>query len=291
LREEISEKLDRCNDISNTAERAVRDLTADEKTETRKLFAEVDELRSDLELATRHENELAIRRGATLAGFAGGGMPSDGPDAGTFDVSGRARSTNGNGPRRLVDVHGREVLSFAAKDRLSDHYRAKADLSIGKLIVAAATGNWKHAPAEYKAAMSESSNVGGGFMVGEELASQIIDLARARSAYVAAGAQTIPMSSDTLRIARVAADPTFEIKAENAAFTGSDITFGKIEFTARLLGTVITMSREIAEDAPNAASLVESTLSKSLGAELDSLCITGNGGADQGDCAMLGNLA
>eukprot|EP00913_Durusdinium_trenchii_P028474 g26702.t1 len=167
-----------------------------------------------------------------------------------------------------------------ADDRMVDHVKdrdAKNPLSIGRLVCALAANDKRRAPAEFKAAMSESANVGGGFMVNEELSSQIIDIARAQSRFVQAGAMTVPMASETLRIARVSADPAMQVKAENSAFTESSITFDAINFTAYLVGCYVVASRELFADAPNAADLVEQTLGNALGAEIDRLCIRGDG--------------
>ena len=85
----------------------------------------------------------------------------------------------------------------------------------------------------------------------------------------------MPMSSDRLTLARVATDPTFEVKTENAAFTGSTIAFDALGFTANTVGTLITASRELAEDAPNFGTMIEQTLARAFAAKLDNIAVNG----------------
>jgi HK97 family phage major capsid protein len=81
-------------------------------------------------------------------------------------------------------------------------------------------------------------------------------------------------------VAKLLTDPVFEVKAEDAAFTGSDVTFGAGTLTARTIGTLLSMSRELAEDAPNIGPEIERILGVSLGVEIDRLSLLGNGGGD-----------
>jgi HK97 family phage major capsid protein len=128
--------------------------------------------------------------------------------------------------------------------------------------------------------MSGNDNLGGGVMVPSELATQVIDYARNVSAVWQAGAVTIPMDSDTLTIARQIADPTIEVKGQNEAFTLAGMQFDAINFTAYKIGAVIVMSRELAADAPNAAEVVSTALSKALAVEVDRFALEGSGSVE-----------
>jgi HK97 family phage major capsid protein len=115
--------------------------------------------------------------------------------------------------------------------------------------------------------------------VPDPLAANVIDLARAKSILVNAGAKTVPMTSSTLTIARQTADATMEVKAENASFTGYDVTFDAIGLTAYTIGTVVEISRELAADAANAVSIIESSIAKALAAQIDYYGLRGTGSA------------
>jgi HK97 family phage major capsid protein len=196
------------------------------------------------------------------------------------------QSLLGNGapkskPTRWVDQHGKPVYVLAKGQRWSDLPRERdkrlEGVTIGDCIKASITG--KTTP-EIRAAMSEGTNTSGGFLVPDELLIGLVDKARAASVIMRAGAQTVPMSSETLRMARLASDATFEHKEENAAFVGSDITFDAITFATSTLGTVVTASRELAEDAPNFASEVEAALVAAFAVKLDDVAINGMGPTD-----------
>lgn len=151
--------------------------------------------------------------------------------------------------------------------------------SLGAMIRGAITGRWNGAEREFRL-LSEGSNAGGGFLVPDPMSAYIIDKARAASVCIQAGVQTIPMESETLRLARVDSDPAMELKAENAAFSGSDVTFGSVLLTSRLIGCMVTASRELAEDAVNFGQMIEAILAKALAAELDRQMICGTGSGE-----------
>src|SRR5690606_18546786 len=94
--------------------------------------------------------------------------------------------------------------------------------------------------------------------------------------------QTAIMTSDSLTMARVASDPVFEAKSENQEFTGSDITFDGILFSAVTIGTLVKCSRELAEDAPNFVQLIEQTLAAAFAAKLDNIALNDISGGPTG---------
>lgn len=114
-------------------------------------------------------------------------------------------------------------------------------------------------------------------LVPEPLSAEIIDLARSKARVFQAGAQTVPMTSKTLTIARVTGDPTVAWKAENAAHTASDVTTEPLTFTAKTLIASVKMSVELSEDSPNASQIIEDTLASSLALELDRVALIGSG--------------
>lgn len=151
-------------------------------------------------------------------------------------------------------------------------------LSLGKYVRGVITGNWKGAERE-RAAMSEGVLGGGGYMVPTPLSSEVIDRARNAAVVIQAGARTIPMESQTLRIARVTGDPLVGWRPENAAIPAGDMSFDSVTLTARTLAGICKLSVELAEDAPNVDSLVGETLGRVLALELDRAALRGDGTA------------
>ena len=92
-----------------------------------------------------------------------------------------------------------------------------------------------------------------------------------------AGAQIVPMTSDTLNIARLASGPTLAWKLENAAITPGDLVLERVQFTARTLPALVKMSVELQEDSTNIDAVIEKELSASLAAEVDRVALRGSG--------------
>lgn len=149
-------------------------------------------------------------------------------------------------------------------------------LSIGKYLRGIITGNWDGADAERRA-LSEGTLAAGGYLVPTELSATVIDKARNKARVIQAGAVTVPMQTQTLKIARVTGDPTAAWKAENAAGTVSDLTFDAITFNAKTLFALVKLSVELFEDAPNVDAVVENALAQALAVELDRAALRGSG--------------
>lgn len=194
-------------------------------------------------------------------------------------------SPRATGAHRFLDSSGRVVHALAPHERLADlplpDHRRFQPLSLGRAIIGLATGNWKNARSE-KLAMSEGQNAVGGYLVPEAFSKTIIDCARAKTAVIQAGGITVPWPSpsDHMTMARVAADPAFVVYGENSQIASQNLTFDAIGFTAQKLACLITLSRELAEDAPNAPALIEETIARALASELDRLALVGSGSAE-----------
>ena len=179
----------------------------------------------------------------------------------------------------FIDKNGRRLHALRPHERLADlalpDNKPFHPLSLGKAIVGLLSGRWENARAE-KLAMSEGSNAGGGYIFGDVFSKTIIDLARAQTRVVQAGALTVPWTDgDTLIMARVTTDPTFSVVPENEQIPPSQPTFDQVVFNAVKIATIVPISRELAEDAPNAAGIVEQTLTRAFAAELDRLALVG----------------
>ena len=252
----ITELRERAHGIVAAARRVGRAPSNDEQTDIDCLVSEKDRCEG-LPMPPRHK--------------------LDNPDPDGYTGS---PATTG---QRFLAADGREVRALTVRERLSDSPQPDGKpfvpLSLGKAIVGLTTGRWDNARAE-RLAMAEGGNAVGGYMVPEAFSLQVIDLARANSALMNAGAITIPWSSpsDEMSLGRVIKDPTFSLVSENAEIPPSDLNFDRVVFSAKKLAALCVLSRELAEDSPNIASLVETTLAKALGAELDRLGLIGVGG-------------
>jgi HK97 family phage major capsid protein len=149
---------------------------------------------------------------------------------------------------------------------------------LGAYVRGVITGRWSGA--EELRALAEGSTPGS-YLVPTPLAGYHIDLVRNAAQIIRAGALTIPLESQTLKIARQTGDVTSAWKAENAAISFSDANFDVVTFTAQMLVAGTKLSIEVVEDAPNIDAVVSQSIVKSLGLALDYAGLYGSGSANQ----------
>lgn len=147
------------------------------------------------------------------------------------------------------------------------------NLSLARAIRAMILGDPGLAPNETRA-MSTS---GASSAVPDSVAAQIIDYAFEQSAVMQAGASTILMPTKTMTVARINDSGLMEVKTENELFTGDDIGIDGVDLSAFTIGNVFTMSRELAQDAPNFEQIVTRTISNLLADALDNYALNGVG--------------
>ena len=154
-------------------------------------------------------------------------------------------------------------------------------LSLGKYLRGMALGRWEDA--DHERALSVGTLTAGGHLVPTPLSSRLIDLARAQTRVLQAGAITVPMTSTTLKLARLTGEGTPGWKTENSAITANaDLTFDSVTFTARTLTRVITMSVELLEDSdPSANDVIAKSFAGQLAVELDRAALRGTGTAPE----------
>jgi HK97 family phage major capsid protein len=109
------------------------------------------------------------------------------------------------------------------------------------------TGNWDGA--EQERALSEGTLTAGGHLVPTPLSARVIDLARNATQVFRAGAITVPMTAQTLKLARLTSEGTPAWKSENAAISAADMVFDSVTFTARTMVRLVQLSVELFEDA------------------------------------------
>lgn len=154
------------------------------------------------------------------------------------------------------------------------------NLRFGKIIRGMVTGDWKDAEKERRA-LAEGTDSAGGFTVPSPLSTKLIDKARNATSIFKAGAVTVPMTSDELKIARLAGDPSAAWRLENAVITDSDLTFEEVKFTARSLAVLVRASRELIEDSYNADQAIEKAFAETMAIKLDYAALYGSGTAPE----------
>jgi HK97 family phage major capsid protein len=169
-----------------------------------------------------------------------------------------------------------EVRAYKPNEAISDSRYCGPGL--GAYVRGLATGNWKGA--EELRALAEGSTPGS-YLVPTPLSGYIIDLVRNQAQVMRAGAMTVPMETQTLKIARQTGDVTSAWKAENAAISYSDANFNVVTFTANTLVAGSKLSIEMVEDAINLDAILGQSITKSLALALDYAALYGSGASSQ----------
>lgn len=238
--------------------------------ELEKVYAEIERLEDQIDDArVAHEEEIDVSR-----------RPADPersalPGGGTIvhrkiDPAVQWRDSKGN----VVPVLSREQRAVDQGDLDTSLY----GVSFAQAMRALVTGPRDDIE---RRALSESIDSAGGFTVPAPLAAEFIDALRARTRVISAGAQTVMMDSQTLRMAKVIDDPVVTWRAENAAVGTGDPTFGAVEFSAHSLAGLVRVSRELLEDSANVEQVLLNAFSQSMAVELDRVAMFGSGAGDE----------
>lgn len=157
----------------------------------------------------------------------------------------------------------------------SDDFRG---LSVGQYLRSMVIGGKTEAE---RRALSAGSDSAGGYTVPDILSATLIDLARAQSVVMRAGAQTVPLTSDTNNIAKLVSDPVPGWRAEAGAVAESDPTFGLVQLIPRSLAVQTKVSVELMEDSLNLATELPRVLAAAMAVELDRVALLGSGTAPE----------
>ena len=119
----------------------------------------------------------------------------------------------------------------------------------------------------------------GGFIVSPSVGAPFLDLARAESRLIEAGAVTVPMQSSEHVFAVLESDPVAKWRGEGKAINQSKGVLGQVKLRARSLSVLVKLSRELIQDADNAEAVITSSLIGAMAEELDRAMIAGDGKA------------
>lgn len=188
---------------------------------------------------------------------------------------------NSEGVTHWRDVKSGALVPVLTKGRRLEEFAGETapefkGLSYGELIRAATLGDFRGLPEQVKS-MGIGSGAQGGWLVPEPVGIRLIDMARNRSACMAAGAVTAPMTTETMTLAVTTQDPTAYWVGEHEEITESDAEIEPIKLEAKAVAAMVRTSREFLEDSPQAAQFIENGLSASLALEMDRVGLLGSG--------------
>ncbi len=171
-------------------------------------------------------------------------------------------------------------LVLKGADSFADHFKTgdEPELSLAKSLRGYLTGEWDGAELERKAMASSAL----GAILPTPISNQIIDLARNQSTVIRAGAVTVPMTTATLKLARMTGDVTAAWYAEAGEISESDATLDSVTLTARKMACLVRINREILEDSdPGVDGIIRNSVAQAMALELDRVALVGTGTAPQ----------
>lgn len=174
-------------------------------------------------------------------------------------------------------------LMLRGEERLSDHVEADlpdrasaSDFCLGRLCRGMLLGDWRGSEIEVRATGGASG--GGAVLIPHPVSAMFVDLARARSVCVAAGAMTIPIDGTTIKFPRLTGDVTAAWRAEHADISESDPTIDGVDATPKSVAAMVRVSNELLADAPDLAGrMLNRTLTQALAVEIDRAALRGDG--------------
>lgn len=264
-RENRAETFERSDVIMNRAERENRDFHPDERRGYDKLMGEMDEhvrtierLERELDRGTADDGSGSAHRRGILLDDDGNGNGN-----GSSDASSRLLT-------RSQPIASR--VRGGASDEWDD-----GRLSIGGSLRGLLTGRWDGHEEEQRA-LSSTTLGAGGALVPTPLATAVIDRVRNEARVLEAGAQTVVMTSETLKLPRLLDDPEGAWRDQNQPVAEDDAVFDTVELHARTLAVLIRVPWELGQDmTPEAAAIIEGALVRSLSAKLDLAALRGTG--------------
>ena len=194
-------------------------------------------------------------------------------------IKGQNRSTakvNSNPETHWRDNKGGELRVYKPEEKIVSEERA--EITFGEVAKALLTGPKTEVEKRF---LSEGVDANGGFLVPTVLGNEFVDLFRAKSHVVQAGARTVDLTSSNLSLAKLLTDPTVAWRNEGTDVTETAATFGKVTWEAKSIAAYVPVTRELLQDAANMASILSNALSQAMAQEIDRVCLRGTGVAPE----------
>jgi len=161
----------------------------------------------------------------------------------------------------------------------------KQKFSLFKAIKAIIANDWTGAEFEREVFMNTKDlNTGtgsqGGYLVPAEAITDMIEMLRANSVVMAAGATVMDnLSGSPVEIPKQTGGATGYWVAENAAITASDPTFGQIQLTPKQAAALIVLSNRLLRlSNPSVEDMIRKDLAQTIALLIDYAALRGTGG-------------
>ena len=123
-----------------------------------------------------------------------------------------------------------------------------------------------------------SGNNSGQYLLSEEVSGEFVDLARANSIVLNTLRPSLfRMETRDVVLAKVLSDPAADWRHEGTAVAVSAPVLGSVTLSAKNVGVIVPVTRELVADSPNAAAMLESVIVRAMGAKIDAGVLYGDG--------------
>ena len=270
LQERHAEALTKAKAISENLADENGNLSAQDQERFDSLMAEVGDCKAKI-AAIDEETRKAEK--ALNAAMGGGSVTFKADDGSTVRGYKHGEPMARAGlPAGVVQFGGGQGIDFGHGSQSNEVP------SIGAVVHHAITGSDKFIDGKMAASLVPGGSGSHGYLLREELATQVYDLARAKSVVSRAGAVTVPLNEGrTLTLAGVASDPTSYWRHETVPVPATQATFNSKTIRLKTLAVLIPLSVELVEDAPNIVQIIESVIAQSLALKMDQAALAGEG--------------
>lgn len=174
---------------------------------------------------------------------------------------------------------GNAIKVLSKADRFTDLGNApRVNFGFGEFVRGMVMGTNN---LDIRNALSEGTDSAGGYTVPTALQRQLIDVMRARTVCVQAGAMTVPLDTATNTIVRIASDPVAGWRLENGSVAESDPTFEGVVLAPKSLAVIVKVSRELLDDSMNLEQALLEAFGGAMAAEVDRVGLVGSGTAPE----------
>jgi len=258
----------RMTELADVAERS-----EEQTAELRKLSAEADAVKSDLEF----EGSLA-KKEAELRAVVEKAAPVAAPAA-PVAVEQPAKVEI-----RAINPHHTSLRAFNdGPDAVESAYRCGRWIK-ATVFKSEADMRWCREHGVEARALNEGSNAAGGALVPEEFAARVIRLVETYGTFPGS-AENVSMSRDTMVIPKRLTGTTAYFVGEGSSVTESEPTYGNVSLVAKKLAVGCRMSSEVVEDTAGVVSLADAGATEfgtSLAYKIDLCGWLGDGTSDFG---------
>lgn len=152
------------------------------------------------------------------------------------------------------------------------------NVSLGGLMHGMLGGPVTH---DVRAALTEGTDSQGGYTVPTHLTAGFIDALRQKTAVFEAGANVMPLETQTTNIARLDTDPSWAWRAEGASVTESTPSFSNVTLVPKSLAVLVKASNEVLQDSVNIEQILFQSLVNSAAVAIDNAVLTGSGSGNE----------